>query len=93
MLTHMAVGDGFGAGFEYVNDPPPIDLSKGYIQHPRWKGLPPGCYTDDTQMAVALAEALLCRTPPDQWTPLIIASAFVDGFGRDPREGVAQGFY
>ena len=33
------------------------DLS-GYVQHPRHRGVWPGRYTDDTQMSLAVAEAL-----------------------------------
>jgi hypothetical protein len=48
-----------GAAFEYAAPTPerPNDLS-GYFQHPR-HGIAPGCYTDDTQMSLAVAETLL----------------------------------
>ncbi len=90
MLVELAVGDAYGAGFEYA-DPPFVrrlnDLS-GYVKHP-WHRLKPGCYTDDTQMSLAIAELIVERTP---WTPENIAERFVQAFKRDPREGYASGF-
>jgi ADP-ribosyl-[dinitrogen reductase] hydrolase len=91
MLLEIAIGDAYGAGFEYA-DPQPgkreNDLS-GYVKHPRHR-LKPGSYTDDTQMSIALAEALVEDLP---WTPLNLAQKFIDCFQRDPREGYASGFY
>jgi ADP-ribosylglycohydrolase len=91
MLLQIAVGDAYGAGFEYAG-PKLIreqnDLS-GYRKHPRHR-LAPGSYTDDTQMSLAIAESLLDDVP---WTPLNLAQKFVECFHRDPREGYASGFY
>lgn len=91
MLVEMAIGDAYGAGFEFA----PEDYvrkyndASGYVSHPRHT-LSPGTYTDDTQMAIALAEAILSDEP---WTPVTIARYFVKAFKRDPREGYAGGFY
>jgi ADP-ribosylglycohydrolase len=91
MLVELAVGDAYGAGFEFA----PEDLVRThntgtrYLQHPRHKTLP-GRYTDDTQMSVALAEALVAGDP---WTPESLAERFVGAFKRDPREGYARHFY
>ncbi len=49
-----------------------------------------GCYTDDTQMSLALAEVLLKNSRP---SPLEIADGFVQAFQRDPRAGYAPRFY
>jgi len=93
MLFEMAVGDAFGAGFEYA----PADFVKAhaprliYMRHPKWKG-PPGMYTDDTQMCIALAELML-RKDPMTWTHYDIARAFVATFKRDPRPGYSGNFY
>jgi ADP-ribosyl-[dinitrogen reductase] hydrolase len=90
MLVEIAVGDAYGAGFEYAPDRlirERNDLS-GYVAHPR-HGLRPGCYTDDTQMSVAVAEAILSG---ERWTPALLARHFVNAFRRDPREGYARGF-
>lgn len=90
MLLELAIGDAYGAGFEYVSKRitrEHNDLS-GYIQHPR-HGTPPGCYTDDTQMTLAIAEAIVSGEP---WTPENLARRFVEVYKRDPREGYARGF-
>jgi ADP-ribosylglycohydrolase len=91
MLLELAVGDAYGAGFEYVN---PALVARentlaGYVQHPR-HAIAPGCYTDDTQMSLAVAETLVGGRP---WTAEVLADAFVQAFKRDPREGYASRFY
>lgn len=91
MLIELAIGDAYGAGFEYADPTPPDrvnDLSR-YVKHPRHP-LPPGSYTDDTQMSLAIAEAIVSGEP---WTREMLARRFVEVFKRDPREGYAQGFY
>jgi ADP-ribosyl-[dinitrogen reductase] hydrolase len=91
MLLELAVGDAYGAAFEYA----PIDLIRQhntvsyYSKHPRHP-LPAGCYTDDTQMSIAVTEAILSG---ERWTPRLLAHHFVQAFRRDPREGYAAGFY
>jgi ADP-ribosylglycohydrolase len=91
MLLELAIGDAYGAGFEYVN--PSVVSSKndltGYVQHPT-HSTRPGCYTDDTQMSIAVAEAILSDEP---WTERLLAGRFVGAFKRDPREGYASSFY
>ena len=91
MLLELGVGDAYGAGFEYADEliPKYNDLSH-YVQHPRHRGTRPGMYTDDTQMSIALAELILSDA---DWTPLNIATKFVECFHRDPREGYAGRFY
>lgn len=91
MLLQLAIGDAYGAGFEYVDDRVVAaynDLS-AYVQHPR-HGIKPGRYTDDTQMSIAVAEAIISGEP---WTPAMLAERFVAAFKRDPREGYAGRFY
>jgi ADP-ribosyl-[dinitrogen reductase] hydrolase len=91
MLLELAIGDAYGAGFEYV-DAAMIhrqnDLSR-YVKHPR-HNIQPGFYTDDTQMSLAIAEAIVSGEP---WEPGMLARRFVEVFKRDPREGYASGFY
>jgi ADP-ribosylglycohydrolase len=91
MLVEIAIGDAYGAGFEYTS-PKLIrnenDLSH-YVKHPRHR-IDPGLYTDDTQMSIALAQSLVEDLP---WTPLNLAQKFVDCFKRDPRKGYASSFY
>lgn len=92
MLLELAVGDAYGAGFEYVNDQliRQFNSLERYVQHPRHSRTRPGMYTDDTQMSLAIAEAIV---EGDDWTPLNLASRFVQVFKRDPREGYASGFH
>ncbi len=92
MLIEAAIGDAYGAGFEYA-DPGFVekynDIGKGYIQHSWHHDLKPGCYTDDTQMSLGIAELLISEKP---WTPENLAQKFVEVFHRDKRPGYAKGY-
>lgn len=92
MLLEIAVGDAYGAGFEYVNARLVREGNnlQRYVQHPRHRGVSPGAYTDDAQMSLAIAEVIVHRLP---WTPQNLAESFVRAFKRDPREGYARGFH
>jgi ADP-ribosylglycohydrolase len=86
VLEWIALGDAYGACFEYANPGPtrPNDLS-GYPPHPRHhRG--PGRYTDDTQMSIAVAETLL----GGDLSRSAFADAFVRCFRRDPRNGYSH---
>jgi ADP-ribosylglycohydrolase len=91
MLLELAIGDAYGAGFEYVSD----DVIRrhntlaGYVQHPRHHSTLPGMYTDDTQMSLAVAEALVSG---ERWSPEMLAEHFVRAFKRDPRDAYARNF-
>ena len=91
MLVELAIGDAYGAGFEYADGyfvEAHNDLS-GYFQHPSYS-VRPGCYTDDTQMSIAVAEAIVSG---QKWTRELLAAKFVAAFKRDPHTGYAGGFY
>mgnify|MGYP001382835073 CR=1 FL=1 len=91
MLLELAIGDAYGAGFEYADIEliqQQNDLSH-YVKHPR-HNIRRGAYTDDTQMSLAIAEAMISGEP---WQPVMLAQKFVEVFQRDPREGYASGFY
>lgn len=95
MLVELAVGDAYGAAFEYV--PAAVvaehNTVTGYRRHPTHTGIEPGNYTDDTQMTLALAELLVeLLVGGGEWTPLSIATKFVEVFRRDPRAGYASRF-
>jgi ADP-ribosylglycohydrolase len=91
MLLELAIGDAYGAGFEYAGRSNCSDPRQArYVPHPRHRGTLPGMYTDDTQMSLAIAELLVAG---QGWTPHRIASKFVEVFHRDPREGYANNFY
>src|SRR5262245_61342793 len=67
VLVELAVGDAYGAGFEYA-DPEFVaahNTLQGYVQHPAHPGVRPGAYTDDTQMTLAITELLISGEP---WT-------------------------
>ena len=91
MLLELAIGDAYGAGFEYANAQLIRQFNDlaAYRQHPR-HSIRPGGYTDDTQMSLAIAEAIVADDP---WTPAALAERFVVAFKRDPREGYAQRFH
>jgi ADP-ribosylglycohydrolase len=91
MLVELAIGDAYGAGFEYASDQLVRERNNlsAYIQHQRHQ-IKPGCYTDDTQMSIAIAEAIVSGQP---WTPALLARHFVGAFKRDRREGYAGKFY
>lgn len=91
MIIEGAIGDAYGAGFEFAD----MEFIKNknqlthYQQHPLFESIYKK-YTDDTQMALAIAELLIEKTA---WTPVAIADKFVEVFKRDPRQGYAKGFY
>src|SRR5579864_25538 len=87
MLLELAIGDAYGAGFEYADTEmirQQNNLSH-YVKHPR-HNIQPGSYTDDTQMSLAIAEAIISGRP---WQPAMLAQKFVEVFQRDPRKGYA----
>jgi ADP-ribosylglycohydrolase len=92
MLLEIAIGDAYGAGFEF--SPKEVILKHNNLQqyhpHQKYTSLKPGSYTDDTQMSLAITELLLDKK---EWTPYTIASKFLEVFKRDPREGYASGFF
>jgi len=90
MLLEIAIGDGYGAGFEYADQAfvTAHNNLSAYVANPRHKiGL--GRYTDDAQMSIAVTEVQLLGG----FTSAHFADAFVSCFKRDPREGYAGGFY
>ena len=91
MMLELAVGDAYGAGFEYIDEAAVRkfnDLSS-YRKHEKYD-IGNGRYTDDTQMSTAIAELLV---EGKEWTQLNIANKFVECFKRDEREGYAGRFY
>jgi len=90
MLLELAIGDAYGAGFEYAPQlATKFNNAERYTKHPRHETRP-GEYTDDTQMSLAIAEALVSG---ERWTPLNLAARFVECFHRDPRTGYAGAFH
>ena len=90
MLTEIAIADAYGAGFEF-STPEKIEQENNlqrYQPHELYQTI--GKYTDDTQMSIAVAEAMLSHPAPSK---LAFANAFIDCFKRDVRTGYAEGFY
>lgn len=90
MLLEIAVGDAYGAAFEYM--PRSFIESRNHVESyvERPKGtIAPGAYTDDTQMCIAVVEALLSDSA---WSREVLAEHFVRAYKRDPRRGYASGF-
>jgi ADP-ribosylglycohydrolase len=90
MLVELAIGDAYGATFEF-QDVPYVQMFNRLVDYgpSRHRRHRVGRYTDDTQMSIAITEALLADDP---WTPLALADRFVRSYKRDPRGGYARGF-
>jgi ADP-ribosyl-[dinitrogen reductase] hydrolase len=91
VLVELAVGDAYGAGFEFRN--PQYVRAFNNLRRHRRPALTigkSGRYTDDTQMTIAVAEAMLTGR---RFTPELLADHFVKTFKRDPRTGYAPRFY
>lgn len=89
MLFEIAVGDAYGAGFEFSSRAK-IEASNNLSAYvPHELGIAAGCFTDDTQMSVAVAEVMLSGLPMSSEA---FADAFVRCYRRDPRQGYAKGF-
>lgn len=91
LLTFTAIGDAYGVCFEYA--PREIIRARnnltGYFQHHKYE-LGGGRYSDDTQMSIAVAEALLMFG--EAASARDFAASFVAAFRRDPRVGYAGRF-
>lgn len=93
MLVEMAIGDAYGAAFEFLKPQRADELSMfnhgtQFYKHP---DLPigGGRYTDDTQMTLAIAEHMLSGA---EWTKEALADRFLFTFHRDARSGYSGGF-
>lgn len=101
MLLEIGVGDAYGACFEFCNRKF-VEQNNHllYCNHPRnlRKNLEDGHstlvqvgrYTDDTQMSLAVAEAMLDEN--ELWTKESLADRFVEVFKRDQRRGYTTYF-
>lgn len=90
MLIEIAIGDAYGAGFEFCDRERIAGHNNlaQYIGHPL--GISVGHYTDDTQMSLAVAEVILNVEAPSAHD---FAEGFVRAYRRDPRAGYAAGFH
>jgi ADP-ribosyl-[dinitrogen reductase] hydrolase len=88
LLLHIAIGDAYGAGFEFCSRDKIVRHNTLASFVPHELGIAPGCYTDDTQMSIAVSEVLLAG---HGMTSEEFADAFVRCYRRDPRQGYAKG--
>jgi ADP-ribosylglycohydrolase len=89
MLFEIAIGDAYGAGFEFCPREKIVRCNDGLHYEAHERGIPAGHYTDDTQMSVAVAELLLRDDEPGA---AAFADAFLATYRRDPRPGYADHF-
>ncbi len=91
MILQAAIGDAYGAGFEFQT----LDFIlknnnlRQYHAHGHYKEIYKR-YTDDTQMAIAIAELLL---ETEDWNEIKVADKFVAVFHRDKRRGYSDRVY
>lgn len=88
MLLEMAVADAYAIPFEFVDHTAdrPWDLTQ-YWQHPKYSGLRPGQYTDDTQRAIANILVMLSGRYLDARA---YVESYLSTFKRDPRDGYSR---
>lgn len=92
MLVEIAIFDSYGAGFEFAKPKRLAQLKNDlstYYPHNLPGHLPPGSYTDDTQMSIAITEHILENYP---WTKESLAERFVATYKRDTRNGYSRKF-
>lgn len=101
MLLEASIGDAYGVKFEQAdhrfrerNNDLHYNVSiRNLRQHPEDLNphlMRPGCYSDDTQMSLAIAEAMWDDEEP--WTVESLADRFVEVYHRDPRRGYTTFF-
>ncbi len=95
MLLRIAQADAYAIAYEYVKDKEApghrekVLKFERFLEHPTYKQLKPGQYSDDTQMSIAVAETLIqhgADATAEQY-----AQAFFECFKRDPRNGYSRG--
>jgi ADP-ribosylglycohydrolase len=91
MIIHGAIGDTYGAGFEFAERAKIQEFNTvtQYERHPRYLSIYKK-YTDDTQMAIAIAELLLSE---NDWNEILVAEKFMEVFKRDKRDGYSKRIY
>jgi len=93
MLLAIAIGDAYGASFEFAPRKfvEEYNTADKYVSsHKYFKNQRLGRYTDDCQQSLAIAELLLDDV---EWTHLNIANKLVEVYKRDPRGGYGKGSY
>ncbi len=110
ILLRIAQGDAYGMASEYCERHPEepeyaeIREFKRYLGHPAFHTLAPGTYTDDTQMSIAVSEALIEAFIDATYLNIDLGEKietlsvehftdrFFNAFKRDPRNGYSRKF-
>ncbi len=102
MLLRIAQGDAYAMAVEYCKRTEHPELFEAVLKferfhkHPTHHKLNPGMYTDDTQMSIAVTEALIRDASGCYWqnylTTETFARHFFEAFKRDPRDGYSRNF-
>ncbi len=91
MLVHTAIGDAYGAGFEFADPEFIASRNDGEAYHQRTTNhgsrMGNGMYTDDTQMSMAMAEFLLEEQVPCQKS---FIRKFREVYEREPVLGYSR---
>lgn len=91
MLLEIAIGDAYGAGFEFSPVEKVLKYNNIHEYQTHEKGeIGVGKYTDDTQMSLAIIELMLSKK---KLSAENFAKYFYKSFNRDPRKGYASKFY
>lgn len=92
MLLEIAIGDAYGASFEFAPREfiDAFNNLDGYLTNPVFGAIGNGRYTDDAQMSLALAEHIL---DGERFEHENLADRFFHTFKRDPRAGYSGVFY
>lgn len=85
MLLELAIADAYGNLFE-MKQPDFVAENNHLTRYLSGTGY----YTDDTQMSLAITEAILSGEPLGE---SLLAGKFVEAFKRDPHSGYARRFY
>lgn len=92
MLLVIAMADAYGAGFEFTeNEYIKENHCLTKYHQAGSDNTPAGCYTDDTQMSIAIAELMINERGP--WNEKLVAEYFLKAFKRDPRQSYSNDFY
>jgi ADP-ribosylglycohydrolase len=89
LLIEIALGDAYGSCFEFSSAEKVAALNHANGYPASDNGVPAGCYTDDTQMSLAVLEVVLAG---EAGSRAAYAEAFVRCYRRDARPGYAKGF-
>ncbi len=93
-LTGLAIGDALGMPYEQVGHTDPFLTSwDGTFQscpdtHPFCKDLKPGQWTDDTKMALALSNSLMCAWPEFRYSRDLASGKYLEWYRSKDWRGI-----